>query len=246
MDRRCWLFGALFTPFCLLARPMAEAQNVSGPARLEVRNGVIEIDAGVPPGVREVELQIESGRNRPVVKHTDRSPWAPAEWKDKPPNLPQDRQVWYPVVDIVPTERIEGVAVFAPWEGSCRLRLNSMFYNDDIPLELVNVLPGQRLEPWENVLYTEGGRPLLERFYLRERVPVQEGRVRVQLQAASPRWFGTVRLRDATAGADAEDLTVLTLPPVTRQVPAADDLPWGPASVRKHHLPAVSSEPPSR
>lgn len=210
-------------------------------AQVTLRGNLLEVDLRVPHGVGQVELQLESGRNRPVVRHTDRSPFAPPDWVDKPPNLPPDRQVWYPVVDLAADSQTEAVAEFAPVPPGCRWRFNSMFHSQSAPLTLQIVIPSNRLEPWENLLFVEGGPAELRRFYLRTRASAVEGRVRCRIALLSPVWYGTVRWRDP----DDERGAVLgsqQLPP-----PPADDLrAWGPPTVRGHHLPPVPPEPPPR
>ncbi len=186
----CW--WGLATMFCCTFSLWA--------ATPEVRRDAtgIEVVVSVPREVRAVELQVESFRNRPVGRQSDRSPLAPASWVDRPPRRP-GQELWFPVLDIMPTERMQGVAEFAEVASGCRYVFNGMFNQTVRALEKRVIVPAMELLYWENLLFVEGGEARLARFYLSERVQVRDGRARFRLHPLSENWRGRIAWRDAAA-----------------------------------------------
>lgn len=188
---------------------------------------VLSIQAHLPIPVTEVELRVESDRNAQISKITDISPLNPEPEKgtyrtdgtngSRGPGL--DSDVWYPVVDVRLEPGMEGIALLSVAPQACAINHN--FYKRMLPFGAETVIPGSRLEFWENAVYLEPASASVRRFYLRQRLPVIDGEVRHELSLLSKEWGGTISLYAADPGPSryiakarvTADVSRLNLPP---------------------------------
>lgn len=214
-------------------------------AEAELREGAIVLDVRVAAEVSELVIELESSRNRPVVRHADRSPLAPPGWVHKADRTGPNRQVWYPVIDIAADERTEAVVELSG-AGPGHWAFNPMFHRQTAPLAATFTVPRAQFEPWENLLYVETDsaehNPMeLRRFAVRTRRPVTEGRLQCRIELRSPRWQGSVRWRAASS----DDSTWLGSADIAGPPLASehdDPAAWGPAHLRPSHLQVASAD----
>src|SRR5690606_8092998 len=114
-----------------------------------------------------------------------------ASWVDRPGRVP-GRELWFPVLDLVPSSGMQGVAEFDVVPAGARYVINGMFNDAVRPLEKRLTIPATELLHWENLLWVQGGEASLTRFYMIERVPVKEGRAVFKLQPLVGDWRGRI------------------------------------------------------
>jgi rhamnogalacturonyl hydrolase YesR len=203
------LLFALFSVFAVL--PAADAAD---PLRVQREGRRLELEATLPPGISEVELRIASSRNRPVPKHSDVSLLAPksAAPKATAQKASARNETWFPVVDLEITPTMEGVARFDSPAGF--YAVNGWIYPEKFLVEPEVVIPGRKLERWENALWLEPARSALKEFYLRQRLPVQAGALRHTLRLLSEDWSGVLALHAVTATGSGPELMKIEVAPV--------------------------------
>lgn len=159
-----------------------------------VRTGqTLEIKATLPAEIYEVEVRIESDRNRRITKISDISKLNPSP---PPPN--PAREVFYAVVDVGIDAGMEGVMNFSTAPAECFINQN--VYKAPVPLGDQIVFSGDRLMQWENAVFVSPGTVETRGFYLRFRVPVIHGRLDRQVRLLSDQWAGRVSVH-AVGGA---------------------------------------------
>jgi len=204
--------GGNFVSWWHLLVALSCASSIWAATAVDVQRNAREIEliVNVPSNVKHVELRVESFRNRPVVRHSDRSSLAPPSWVDKPGRV-AGRELWYPVLDQVPTDTMQGVAEFSNVPPGCHYVLNGMFDPTPNVLEKRLVFSAAKLLRWENLLWVDGGDASLHRFYLTDRAEVRDSRVRFAIQPLSPQWRGRIAWRDAGAKPGDADLGSMEL-----------------------------------
>jgi hypothetical protein len=199
---------------------------------------MLAIRAHVPPSVTEVELRVESDRNRQISKITDISPLNPAPDNSTyrtdgtgshgpRPDSHTDKDVWYPVVDVRLEPGMEGVASISAPPRDCVINHN--FYKKMLPFGVETVIPGNRLEFWENAVYLEPASAKVTRFYLRQRLPVIDGELRHELSLLSKTWSGTISLyaTDSDTGREIATIKVASDAPRPNLPPGGSPLSKG-------------------
>ena len=102
----------------------------------------LDIEAPLPEGVTTVELRLESTRNQPLVRDSDRSPNAPDDFVSFQPD--SDAELWLPTVDTELEHDAYAVALFENPEGTCAV--NAHFGGEEQPLVDELTIPAERLE----------------------------------------------------------------------------------------------------
>jgi len=194
-----------------------------------VRDGrTVKASVEVDPGTTRVELRIHSDRNRKIPKLSDPSPRDPGYEKARERRFHRD--VLYPVVDVALQPGMDGVlelerVVVGQW------LINPHYYRQDrTPLARVNVIPGGRLEHWENWFCFNDCHLEAGAFYLKCVLAAEAGEATASLELLSDAWAG--RLEVWTASGDDPvliDSADVTWPAEPRRVTTAGDL--GPASL---------------
>ena len=153
----------------------------------------ILVEAFIPRGITEFELQIESDRNRPVsgareIFADDPDPEERALSFEQSP-----LDVRYPVVDIVLEPGMDGVCVFEE-EPVGDYIFGGPFFRESLPLKQEITLPSHQLEYWENSLMLDHTTPAIERVYLRKTFPVILRNFRHTVDLLSPDWSGKISI----------------------------------------------------
>lgn len=204
--KKKWLLIGCTIVYCLLKlghTGEVAAQNNS-PVQLRIDGLNLEVNASIPAGISQIEIVIDSDRNREISRFTDISPYDKEGAERKARYQKFDRDFWYPVVDVAPEPGMEGVALFTgPTAGE--YIAGGPFYKERIPFASEIVIPTHKLEHWENSLFIEpSAGKQLNRFYLRKTVPVILREFTHSFRLLSEEWSGTVTLRDYGANGRVE------------------------------------------
>lgn len=153
----------------------------------------LAVTAELPETIQEVEIRIESDRNKTVTKFYDVSPHHPGRENLKQRYSDVDRNVWYPVVDVVLEPGMEAVAQFNG--GPAIYTINSMFYKEEEPFTSEIVIPSNKLEYWENGLFVlPSTGKALEEFYLRQPFRSAEGGIQHVYELLTEDWSGVIAI----------------------------------------------------
>jgi hypothetical protein len=185
------------------------ATNASDTLRVQREGRRLELEATLPPEITEVELRIASSRNRPVVKHSDVSPFAP---KPASPRSAGPNETWFPVIDFDVEPQMEGVAQFDSPGGL--YAVNGWIYREKAMVEPRVIIPGRKLELWENAIWLEPARSGLKDFYVRQRLQVRAGKLRHTLQLLSPDWSGELAFHAVAPDGNGAEPMKSDLPPL--------------------------------
>jgi hypothetical protein len=115
---------------------------------IEVSDTTMSIRAKLPEATKALVLTFHSDRNDKIARFTDVSPHNP-----KPERTSFDWELWYPVVDIMPTPGLEGVLSFDLASDGV-FSFNGKFHPRQA-LVSEAVIPANQLEHWANELVIE-------------------------------------------------------------------------------------------
>jgi len=196
---RIFLGGlVLLVLWMLLSGAVVTAGDVSGKLQLTRKEGAIQVSCVVPEDTQKLIFEYRSGRNRCVSKMSDVAGAEPR----KPGSKMKGKEMWFPVVDVALTDRMQGIAAFDHVQPTDRYCLNGNFGSDCHPLQGEIVFTAH-LEHWENHLYVESQAAELTGFYLRETVNIsgsqKANRTYIHvLKTLTPDWFGSIRVLKQT------------------------------------------------
>jgi hypothetical protein len=88
---------------------------------------------------------------------------------------------------------MEGIIEFVNEMGS-RYGFNKMFFHESYELAPQVTVPRERLEYWENVLFTELAPAVCKSFYVRKRYHAIEGSFTDEFEMLTEAWSGTLSL----------------------------------------------------
>jgi rhamnogalacturonyl hydrolase YesR len=151
----------------------------------------LDLNAQLPGSIKTVDLWIESSRNAHISKISDVSPLNPNA-KTLTAQAHPNREVWYPVVDVRLEPGMEGSIEFASTPRVCAL--NSQYFKDALPCTTSLRVPANHLLFWENSLFVEPATASLTHFYLKETVPVVDGKFHFQIKLLTGNWSGKLSL----------------------------------------------------
>jgi rhamnogalacturonyl hydrolase YesR len=149
----------------------------------------IRLHLNLPMASQEVKVQIRSERNVRMTKITDISNEHPEPQTVLPTPIP-NKQIWYPVVDVVRNPGMKGhiildsMATVSAWN-------QHFFKKSEQNKKKLNFDAGQ-LEDWENSLYIEPRARQIKDFYIQQIVQPLNGALTYQFTPLSEEWKGTI------------------------------------------------------
>jgi hypothetical protein len=168
----------------------------------------IKVEAYIPRGITEFELQIESDRNHPVSTAREISSNDPFPDERAREFQISHLDIRYPVVDIELEMGMDGVVVFEE-EPEGEYIFGGPFFRESQPLAKTIILPAHKLEYWENSLMLNYDAPPIERLYLRRTFPVILRDFQHTINLLSEDWSGTISI---VIYLDGEPLKIATAP----------------------------------
>jgi rhamnogalacturonyl hydrolase YesR len=199
-----------------------------------VSDGKTLLIAGqISSAMDEVEVRIATSRNAPISRISDVSPRTPAASKNPSPFFGK-REVFYPVVDVALQPGMEGVVNFRSAPELCYVNQN--FHRAAVTPGKQIVVPGERLGFWENSVFVEPGTVVMEKFYLRFRVPVVHGSFHRQIALLSEQWSGQVSCH-LSSGEEIASAAVTAPSSVAKAAPSGDGL--APARLRESVVESI-------
>lgn len=150
---------------------------------------------------------MQSGRNHPITRYSDRSPH-PRNESHSFASADHPGEVWFPVVDVALDASFFAEVTFAS-EAPSTAHLNHHLWREAFPARGMQVFPGDRLLEWENLLFTEDKHAAVMAFTLGKRVPL----------LLSPGWSGRVSVEAVRAGVSTPigSAEIRANPPVRRK-----------------------------
>lgn len=173
----------------------------------------LDIRGQIPADLFEVEVRIESARNKQITKITDVSPLVPKQNPVKATPVAV-REIHYPVVDVVLRPGMQGVFGFSTEPRLCFL--NQHFYKAALVPAQVMKVSADRLCFWENSVCVEPANVALQNFYLSFVAPVIHGGLNQRIELLSEQWSGRITL----IGAKGELLAAATIDSTVKTKPA--------------------------
>jgi hypothetical protein len=180
---------SLFISLLLLSSEILFAQANRHEVSWSPDGAGITFHANLNPNVQEVKIQIRSDRNTRITKITDISTEHPEPQTVLPNPIP-NKQIWYPVVDIVRNPGMKGhiildsMATVSAW--------NQHFYKkSELNKKKLN-FEADRLEDWENSLYIEPRARQIKDFYIQQIVQPLNGSLNYHFTPLSEDWKGTI------------------------------------------------------
>ena len=149
----------------------------------------ITFHASLGASVQDVKIQIRSDRNARITKITDISIEHPEPQTVLPNPIP-NKQIWYPVVDIVRNPGMKGhimldsIATVSAW--------NQHFFKKSEQNKKKINLEADRLEDWENSLYIEPRARQIKDFYIQQIVQPLNGSLTYHFTPLCEDWKGTI------------------------------------------------------
>ena len=149
----------------------------------------ITLHVSLATTIQDVKIQIRSDRNTRITKITDISTEHP-EPQTVLPNPMPNKQIWYPVVDIVRNPGMKGhilldsMATISAWN-------QHFFKKSEHNKKKIN-LEADRLEDWENSLYIEPRARQIKDFYIQQIVRPLNGAVNYRFTPLSEEWKGSI------------------------------------------------------
>lgn len=211
------LLGLLLCPII----PAAEIASLT-----VIRQGrLLELAGRVPAGLGEVEIRIESARNARMSRISDVSPLTPKTFPV--PVVVREREIFYPIVDVVLQPGMEGVLAFSAAPKT--FHFNQHFYKTAPAPAREMILGADRMSFWENTVGVEPADIVLEKFHLRVKAPVIHGGVHKKIELLSASWAGRITLH-ASDGQKLAEALIQDLPAEARPAPQGE--PLSPARLR--------------
>ena len=180
---------SLFISLLLLSSEILFAQANRHEVSWSPDGSGITFHANLNPKVQDVKIQIRSDRNTRITKITDISTEHPEPQTVLPNPIP-NKQIWYPVVDIVRNPGMKGhitldsIATVSAW--------NQHFYKKSEPNKKKLNFEADRLEDWENSLYIEPRARRIKDFYIQQIVQPLNGSLNYHFTPLSEDWKGTI------------------------------------------------------
>jgi rhamnogalacturonyl hydrolase YesR len=176
----------------LLSSEILHAQANQNEVRWNQDASGITLHVSLTTNVQDVKIQIRSDRNTRITKITDISAEHPEPQTVLPTPIP-NKQIWYPVVDIVRNPGMKGhiildsMATISAWN-------QHFFKKSENNKKKIN-LEADRLEDWENSLYIEPRARQINDFYIQQIVQPLNGTLNYHFTPLSEEWKGTITIR---------------------------------------------------
>ncbi len=180
---------SLFISLLLLSSKILFAQANKNEVSWSQDGAGIMLHANLNPNVQDVKIQIRSDRNTRITKITDISTEHPEPQTVLPNPIP-NKQIWYPVVDIVRNPGMKGhitldsIATVSAW--------NQHFFKKSEPSKKKLNFEADRLEDWENSLYIEPRARQIKDFYIQQIVQPLNGSLNYHFTPLCEDWKGTI------------------------------------------------------
>jgi len=175
----------------LLSSEILHAQANQNEVRWNQDAAGITLHVSLATNVQDVKIQIRSDRNTRITKITDISAEHPEPQTVLPTPIP-NKQIWYPVVDIVRNPGMKGhiildsMATISAWN-------QHFFKKSENNKKKIN-LEADRLEDWENSLYIEPRARQINDFYIQQIVQPLNGALNYHFTPLSEEWKGSITL----------------------------------------------------
>ncbi len=174
----------------------AENQNFSShdiSIKVEKQGKILLLSGVVPRGVHEVELRIDSDRNKKISHVKEVSPNNPnQEINQRPGNI------YYPVVDIILERGMEGMAGFSNCNNDDSCIINGPFYKRKQLVQPWLSIHGNVLKGWENSFFINTSSCQLNTFYIKKQYPLATRQLDIKIELLSEHWEGTISVYDVT------------------------------------------------
>lgn len=186
----CFLQGLVSVYSQVLKSPV----NVSeAKLKLTKQGKQIIVDAHIPRGITEFELQIESDRNNSVSSAREISSINAVPQESESEFQLSSLDIRYPVVDIILETGMDGICVFEE-EPRGDYVFGGPFFRESLSLKKQIVLPAHKLEYWENSLMLDYTEPKIEKVYLRKIYPVILRDFKHTINLLSEDWSGKISI----------------------------------------------------
>jgi len=153
----------------------------------------IHISGRVPENISSIEIRFSSSRNSSISSYLDVSPLNPEAQEMKEREMEQEYNIFYPVVDVRPTETMSGIATFET-NLSTLYSVNAMFNEALFILNGNSItIDNTLLLNWENNIYIESGSSKMTAFCLLDRVATGE-KLDLNYELLSPGWTGEISI----------------------------------------------------
>lgn len=158
---------------------------------------------------KHLEVRLHSDANNAIIEYSDVSPHAPTsprsqaaivfdpEWaKREEAKRQSDKDLRFPVVDVVVTPEMEGVLKINCHEAG-EYSFNGNFRPETHPVEPEIRVPADLLEHWENSVLLDPKSNTIESFYLAIGLPVSDARATFAFETLRDDWSGRICIHDA-------------------------------------------------
>lgn len=139
-------------------------------------------------------IEFHSDRNKHISKLTNVSPGNPTKSN---PGMETGKDMWFPVIDIVPNDGMQAIAVFDQVGDDDLFSWNSNFWPNSKKLQ-AELSFDTHLEYWENNLYVESETAGLKFFFLRKKFGFNDNRVgfpiEYSIKCLSNNWSGFIKI----------------------------------------------------
>lgn len=167
-------------------------QNITANIKIEKQGKTISIKGVLPRKITEVQIQINSSRNYSISSYHQISHLNPMYNQLIQEKEPTSWNIFYPVVDVSLTEKMQGVAIFEKSFNS-RYSVNGMFIEEIYQLNSDSmVIDSKQLYNWENNIYLQPADSKMTSFYLAEKIPIVEGKLDKKYILLSEDWSGEI------------------------------------------------------
>lgn len=164
---------------------------------LSIDDKQLRIEAFIPSGVSQIEVRLASSRNDTISRFSTISPYDPDSVERREKYNRTEKDTWYPVVDVVPELGTEGVCIL---KGNLKgyYTFGGPYYDGKTKISREIVIPGNRLEHWENSLRVDFRDIEIEKFYLRNTYPILLREFSHTITLLSEDWSGEVSVYAVT------------------------------------------------
>lgn len=153
----------------------------------------IHLSLFVPANATRIRIEIHSDRNSRISKFTDR---AAKNHMGVNPNVPDNREMWFPVIDVRLDSGVKAIARFEGVTATDRYCWNSAMTLQCGPL-LERLAFNDNLEHWENHLLVQSATARLRDFYLEQTISLvggQSGSFNHTIHTLTADWAGTINV----------------------------------------------------